>query len=373
MTLERAKGAPTSPGAGRPTRILAAGLGLLLLLTAALAPPAAARSAEAALLQAPWPSVAPGGRLDGQEVRFLSADPFALTEVATAPEREVAARLYLPEAAAAEAPVPAVILLHGAGGVLSARELTYARQLAEMGVAALVLDAFGNRRDLATGFIERLLSITEAMLLADAFAGLRFLEGLPEVDGRRVALVGFSYGAMAATFAAYEQVAEVYAPQGQRFAGHAAYYGPCIARFQDNRATGAPLLMLIGSEDAITDPARCAEVAGELRDGGAEVELIRYEGAYHQWDGGRPGPRPSGRNLADCDLTVTRAGTVRDSFTRLSMGNPLSRRVILGLCAATEGYLIGSDDTVRARSNADLGRFLTRVFAKPLDERAAAR
>lgn len=364
--LHRAPAAPAAVRALRPL-LAAAGLALALGLAAALTLPAtaAARSAEAALLQAPWPQVPSASRLDGEEVRLASADPFALTDVGSAPERTVVARLYLPEGAAFDAQVPAVVLLHGAGGVLPARELTYARQFAEMGVAALVLDAFGNRRDLATGFIERLLSITEAMLLADAFAGLRFLDGLPEVDGGRVALVGFSYGAMAATFAAYEQVAETYAPGGERFAGHAAFYGPCIARFRDNRATGAPLLMLIGSEDEITDPARCAEVAEELRDGGTEVELIRYEGAYHQWDGGRSGPRRSGRNLADCDLTVTRAGTVRDSFTRLPMGTPLMRRAILGLCAASEGYLIGSDDAVRARSNADLGRFLGSVFASP--------
>lgn len=369
MPLDRLTAAKAVVRPFRP--MLAAGLALAVTLAGALVgalvlpATAAARSAEAALLQAPWPQAPAAGGLDGREVRLDSADPFALTDVASAPGREVVARLYLPEDASAAEPVPAVVLLHGAGGVLAARELTYARQFAEMGVAALVLDAFGNRRDLATGFIERLLSITEAMLLADAFAGLRFLDGLPEVDGGRVALVGFSYGAMAATFAAYEQVAETYAPGGERFAGHAAYYGPCIARFRDNRATGAPLLMLIGSEDEITDPERCAAVAEELRDGGAEVELIRYEGAYHQWDGGRAGPRRSGRNLADCNLTVTRAGTVRDSFTRLSMGTPLLRRAILGLCAGSEGYLIGRDDSIRERSNADLGRFLGGVFADP--------
>lgn len=348
----------------RASAWVAAVIGLIAL---ALATPANARDAEAALLETPWPSGSSSRSVAGQEVRLASADPFGLTDVASAPDRTVIARLFMPEHASAAEPVPAVVLLHGAGGVLSARELTYARQFTEMGVAALVLDAFGNRRDLATGFIERLLSITEAMLLADAFAGLRYLDQLPEVDGSRVALVGFSYGAMAATFAAYEQVSEIYAPEGERFTGHAAFYGPCIARFQDNRATGAPLLMLIGSEDEITDPERCADVAEELREGGAEVEMIRYEGAYHQWDGGRAGPRRSGRNLVDCNLSVTRSGTVRDRTTWLSMGSPLLRRVILGLCARSEGYLVGNDDEIRARSNADLGRFLAKVFARPTE------
>lgn len=337
-------------------------------LTLTLASGAAqARDAAAALLQESWPS-GNGGAQGEEQVTFESADPFTLRHVESAPRRDVSARLYLPEDT--EEPVPAVILLHGAGGVMGARELTYARQFADMGVAALVLDAFGNRREMATGFIQRLLEITEAMLLADAYAGLAYLDERPEVDGERVALIGFSYGGMATMFAAYEQVAEIYSPEGRRFAGHAAFYGPCIASFRDNRSTGAPLLMLIGSEDEITDPERCAAVAEELRAGGGEVEIIVYEGAYHQWDGARPGPRRTGRNLAPCELTVTASGRVRDGRTFIPMADPLTRRMILGLCAGSEGYLMGRDEAVRARSNADLGRFLAEVFSAPRETAA---
>jgi hypothetical protein len=38
-----------------------------------------------------------------------------------------------------------------------------------MGIAVLVLDAFAPRRDMARGFVERVLNITESMLLADAY------------------------------------------------------------------------------------------------------------------------------------------------------------------------------------------------------------
>src|SRR3712207_9035694 len=43
--------------------------------------------------------------------------------------------LFMPRGASAAEKVPAVIMLHGAGGVLNARELTYGRQLSAMGVA----------------------------------------------------------------------------------------------------------------------------------------------------------------------------------------------------------------------------------------------
>ncbi len=68
--------------------------------------------------------------------------------------------------------MPAVVILHGAAGVLSSCGPLYARQLAGMGVAGVVVEMFGARRDLGTGFVERLLNITEAAFLADAVATL---------------------------------------------------------------------------------------------------------------------------------------------------------------------------------------------------------
>ena len=44
------------------------------------------------------------------------------------------------------------------------------------------------------------------------------------------------------------------------------------------------------------------------------------------------------------------------------MADSFTRKIILGLCSNTDGYLISRDDAVRARSNADLGRFLSEVL-----------
>ena len=272
------------------------------------------------------------------------------------------ATLFLPADRQKGNRVPAVVLLHGAAGVLYQREMTYARQFAAMGVAALVIDVFGGRTDRASGFIERLLEITETMMIADAYSGLRFLSRHQAVDPRRVALVGFSYGGMASVLAAYAQVAETMAPDGLRFAAHVAFYGPCLARLEDRRATGAPVLMVWGSEDALIDPERCAEIAADLRQGGAPVRTVAYDGAYHQWDGAWEGPFEIGRSLADCRFRVSRDGIARDRLTYLPMTDPWLRRIILGLCVAGDGYMIGRDDAVRALSNRDMGRFLAAAF-----------
>lgn len=331
-------------------------------------------------LAEPWPEPATLGDMQGVAVSWRSGSPFAPEDIGADPDRNpptaAQGRLYLPPGNHAPRSVPAVILLHGSAGVLSAREGTYGPQLARMGVAALVVDSFGARRDRATDFIGRLLNITETMMLADAYSGLAVLAARPEIDPRRVVLTGYSYGAMAAMYGLYAQVAERLAPPdgagGQlRFAGHVAFYGPCIARFEDSRTTGAPLLMLLGGADEITDQQRCAEIAADLRAGGSRVDTIVYPGALHQWDGGF-GRRVIGRNLAGCALRVERDGTIRDLNTGMAMTGPFSRKIILGLCTMLAGpYPIGRDDRVRAQANADWGRFLAAIFAAPPSPRGS--
>jgi len=327
---------------------------------------AAGPSLAAPDLPPQWPDTGALDGIAGQQIQFPSHSPFTLADVGAGPDRDPATTgigtLFLAKKAKVWPPGPAVVMVHGAAGVLSQRELTYGRQLAAMGVTTFVVDAFAARRDIATGFVQRLLAITEAMVLADAFSALRHLASRPEVDPHRVVLIGFSYGGLVATYAAYAQVAERYAPDGPHFAGHVAFYAPCIARFDDTRATGAPVLMLSGSEDAIVDIDRCAEIDADLKSGGAEVERIVYPRAYHQWDGAYAGPFMIGRNLAPCSFTVERDGTVRDDRTFLPVDGPFLRKLSLWLCVDDEGYLIGRDARVRGLSNRDLSRFLNRVF-----------
>jgi dienelactone hydrolase len=311
----------------------------------------------------PWPEPSSISQVTQQAITFPSSSPFVLTDAGVKGVDRTTAfgTLYVPPGQPPPRSVPAVVMLHGSAGVLAARELTYGKQLAAMGVAALVIDAFGARRDRGTSFTERLLNITEVMLIADAYASLDYLAARPEIDPDRVVLIGFSYGAMATMYALNAQVAEKLGPSGRRFAGHVAYYGPCVTRFEDRRTTGAPLLMLYGDGDQIIDPRRCDETAADFRAGGSEVEVIVYPGAVHQWDGAF-GRRLIGRNLAGCDFEVGAEGTVQDRNTGFVVSGPLMRKLMLGLCVEDRPYPIGRDDEIRRKSNHDLGVFLARVF-----------
>lgn len=309
----------------------------------------------------PWPDPGAVGSLVRQStVTVESSDPFIPADIGHAPRRAVQGLLFMPANARPDHTTPAVVMLHGSAGMISDRA-KYGPQLASMGVAVLLLETYDSRADLGTGFVQRVLNITETMFVADAYAGLRYLAERPEIDARRVALAGFSYGGMATEYAMYAQMADAFAPGGPRFAGHVAYYAPCIARFADSRTTGAPLLMLYGAEDELIRPDRCEQVADDLRSGGSPVEIVSYPGAVHQWDGGMQ-RRLIGRQLADCRFEVERDGAVQDRNTLLPMSGPLLRKIILGLCTGGRPYPIGRDDAVRAASNRDFGAFLTKIF-----------
>lgn len=311
----------------------------------------------------PWPAAEAVAGIAPRTITFHSSDPFGPRDIGHAPSREVRGLLFLPPGARPDHATPAVVMLHGSAGMIADRA-KYGPQLASMGVAVLLVETYASRTDVATSFIDRVLNITETMFVADAYAALEALSRLPEIDARRVVLAGFSYGGMATEYAMYAQMADAFAPGGPRFAGHVAYYAPCIARFADSRTTGAPLLMLYGADDELMRADRCARIADDLRGGGSAVTVVAYPGAVHQWDGGMP-RGTIGRQLAGCRFRVERDGTVRDQRTMLPMNGPFLRKVILGLCTGAKPYPIGRDDAVRAKSNHDFGAFLTRVFATP--------
>src|SRR5271166_3357020 len=166
----------------------------------------------------PWPDPDAVRGIREEVVTFQSSDPFAPRDIGRAPARTVRGLLFLPATGAPGRAAPAVVMLHGSAGMIRDRA-QYGPQLASMGIAVLLIETYDSRRDLATGFVERVLNITETMFVADAYAALAYLAMRPEVDPHRVVLAGFSYGGMAAEYALYAQMADALAPDDLRFAG----------------------------------------------------------------------------------------------------------------------------------------------------------
>ena len=104
--------------------------------------------------------------------------------------------LVLPANLPADVKLPAVVLVHGSGGIYPEQISFWARLLNEQGIAAFVIDAFGPRGVKSTADDQSLVPF--AADTADAFAALGLLASHPRIDPKRIAVMGFSRGGITA-------------------------------------------------------------------------------------------------------------------------------------------------------------------------------
>jgi hypothetical protein len=105
----------------------------------------------------------------------------------------------------------------------------------------------------------------------DVRAALDYLEGNPAVDGGRIGLAGYSFGALVALSAVDERVQ-----------GVAAVSPPLAMQDLSGRELRCPPLFVFGGEDAIAPADRLADVASALV---GEHRAIVVPGADHFWWG----------------------------------------------------------------------------------------
>jgi dienelactone hydrolase len=237
-----------------------------------------------------WPSLA--GTLLAAALLLplpVRAEPVAFTNA----EGTLIAAHWLPAAAAAGEARPAVVALHGCGGLyrrdgttLENRYTDYTARLHAAGIHVLLPDSFGSR---GSGPICTVLAgertIGAETRRADVLAALRWLRLQPDVDARRIVLLGWSHGAttlLSALNAKRAGHAEV--------AGAIAFYPGCRAARRQPFAAAAPLLMLLGADDDWTPPAPCEELVARVREQQpqADLVLIVYPDSVHGFDSRQP-------------------------------------------------------------------------------------
>ncbi len=179
---------------------------------------------------------------------------------------------------------PAVIALHGCGGLFgptgkfSARELAWAGIWVADGYAVLFPDSFNPRgyREIC-GLSESGRPIRPRHRAIDAAAALGWLAAQPFVDATRIALVGWSHGGSSTLWAAQKTGADT---SSRGFKSAIAFYPGCRPAAESaDYAPGLPLTILIGSADDWTPAAPCRDLAARH-----PIRLIEYPAAVHGFD-----------------------------------------------------------------------------------------
>jgi dienelactone hydrolase len=266
--------------------------------------------------------------------------------------------------------VPAVVLMHGSGGLYDALLDYWPGRFNAAGIAVLTFDRFGPRGVRNT--TDDQSRVPPAADIADAFAALRFLATQPRIDAQRVALMGFSRGGSATLRAAVERfIAAQKLPDGLRYAAFIpTYTGGCVGTFRLRARPGvfgkAPMLFIHGTADDYTPIEPCREYAGQIRDAGTPVDFVALDGAQHKFDAGDPRRhhvRRAQRTPAECPIEVdvdTFHAYDRTTGARLAGS---AYRDAVQACRATGASVQGNAQARDQAARAAVS-FLERTFAR---------
>jgi dienelactone hydrolase len=229
-----------------------------------------------------------------------SAPDFASVAARLAPdltfpvEAEPASAMTIPRMAMLKpdgaGPFPAIVLLHQCSG-LNTTLMDWARAAVTNGYVVLLVDSFGQRGVQSVCGGPR-AGVNLVRGARDALQAGEHLRRQPFVDKDRIALVGFSWGAMVGLLAdSRHYIAALDAGSG--FAAVASFYPGCFRISPPNGSSpyevlnldiAHPLLVLMGEADTETPSAECIDRLQAAKATGAPVAWHVYPAATHCWD-----------------------------------------------------------------------------------------
>lgn len=173
-------------------------------------------------------------------------------------------------------PFPAVVLLHTCGGLMPHVSREWPGFLTGLGYVALSVDTFGSR---GYGPCPNGMDKDYAAFVRDAYGALDWLAAQPFVDKDRVAVMGFSHGAIAINGVMIPW--RIRAEGGTDFKAAIALYGHCnsVGLYP---AGSIPLLEIIGEKDH--DFAASCRYAAQVS---PQIEVHILPGAHHAFDNAR--------------------------------------------------------------------------------------
>jgi len=241
--------------------------------------------------------------------KSASGDPLTLT-----------GKLHQPQG---DAPFPAMILMHGCGGIKEKIEDTWVKRLVGWGYVALELDSFGPRGE--KNVCDNTFVIPENTRAQDAFDAQVFLSQQAAVDASRIGIMGWGHGGGAVLCAISPSNMEDYYSQkkglspsdlikGSRpFNVAVSFYPYCAKNLEDSES---PLLVLIGEKDTWYPAEMCKMNVPSFRTKN-EIRLKIYPDVHHGFDAEDVNTVVAGYRVAyDFGATLDAIFRVRDFLSK---------------------------------------------------------
>lgn len=196
-----------------------------------------------------------------------------------------------------DGPFPALVLAHQCGGLRNQRSgwqnesmLAWAAKAVSRGYVVLLIDQL-QQRGAATRCKGMAGGLSWARGVKDILQAADHLRSFEFVDRNRVAVAGFSFGAMEAVVSTSRLWQQTLGAFG-RIDAAVAFYPGCYTIRPRRGAPyelvytdiDTPLLVLMGADDTETPPVECTTRLKLARDAGAPVEWHVYPDTTHCWD-----------------------------------------------------------------------------------------
>lgn len=185
-------------------------------------------------------------------------------------------RLALPESGGG--PHPAVLVVHEWWG-RSAHAVRSAEELARLGYVALAVDMYGDARTTKdpeqagawAGSVRKNPAVERGRLEA----ALALVRSLPEVDGSRVACIGYCFGGTVSLDAAW---------MGLPLRGVVSFHGSLTTPTPEQaKGVTASILVCHGADDPLVSKESIDAFHASMRENGYDVQFVGYGGAVHSF------------------------------------------------------------------------------------------
>lgn len=266
----------------------------------------------------------------------------------------LAGALHLP--LQGEEKLPAVVVLHGSGGI-SDHITDWVKELNDLGVATFLVDSFTGRG--LTNTLKDQSQLGRLVMIVDAYRALDLLADHPLIDANRIALMGFSRGGQAALYAASNRFRRLHGPSEDRvFAAHVAFYPLCTTTYRNELdVADRPIRIFHGSADDFSPMAECRDYATRLAAAGNDVTFTAFPGAAHVFDWpllAEPIVLEQAQAMRTCRLQERSGGQIHNRKTgqRFDYDDPCVER----------GFTVAYDEAASERARTAVRKLVSSVL-----------